>query len=307
MLKSDSFDEIYFLLIDKLINSFDYQSSPRGKKINELLCFSFCLTNPRNRLVHSKVRNVNYGFAVGELCWYLRGDKDLETMLYYNKRMKQFSDDGKNINSAYGNRIFNSYSENSQFDNVIKELKKDNESRRAVIHINQPYDLMKAVSDSGSKDVPCTMSLQFFIREKRLFMHVYMRSNDIMWGVPYDVFSFTCIQEAMLYRLIEEGIDVEDVGHYYHTATSLHLYEDQYENAVNILDDYKLNFSLDNICMYPFSIQLLRDLVEIEIEIRKDKSEQKFEYNKNLTIDHTINWMITKLTEHREKRINESR
>jgi thymidylate synthase len=204
----DSLQDIHQVLMGTLNDDFDYESAPRGKPIRELIAASFTLTNPRNRLIDSPARNVNYGFAVGELCWYVRGDDDLATMLYYNKRMSQFSDDGKTINSAYGYRMFkdrwlgrrftgmgHEIEDKSQLDNIIQELVKDPDSRRAVMHINEPGDLYRAVMD-GSKDVPCTMSIQLLIRDRKLHMHVLMRSNDVVWGLPYDVFSFTCLQET---------------------------------------------------------------------------------------------------------------
>jgi thymidylate synthase len=100
---------------------------------------------------------------------------------------------------------------------VLEELKNDPDSRRAVMHINQPPDLGRAVG-AGSKDVPCTMSLQLLIRDRKLHMHVLMRSNDVVWGMPYDVFSFTCLQEAFLYLLQEQGVPVDGLGCYHHTA-----------------------------------------------------------------------------------------
>ena len=60
---------------------------------------------------------------------------------------------------------------------------------------------------------------------EKLNMHVYMRSNDIVWGTPYDVFVFTTIQKVFANTL---GIPV---GKYYHTATSLHMYERDFEKC----------------------------------------------------------------------------
>ena len=81
----------------------------------------------------------------------------------------------------------------------------------AVIHI-------KDADNKPTKDTPCTVSLQFLIRDNKLHLTVYMRSNDIWLGFPYDVFSFTCMQIKMAMEL---GYDV---GEYTHIAGSLHLY-----------------------------------------------------------------------------------
>lgn len=307
---SDSLEDIHQALMMTLYDDFDYESSPRGKPIRELIAASFTLADPRNRLITSPARAVNYGFAVGELCWYIRGDHDLETMLYYNKRMGQFSDDGKTINSAYGSRIFNPIygvcppgkfiDHPGQFDLVIEELKSDPDSRRAVMHINQPRDLGRAVG-AGSKDVPCTMSLQLLIRDRKLHMHVLMRSNDVVWGLPYDVFSFTCLQEAFLYMLQEKGVPVDDLGSYHHTAGSLHVYDTHFSLAKEVAGE-DIQWPAP---MKPFTLDLLQKLGEDwEPRIRTSTVDRT-----DITSvgDDTIGWMVDRLIEHRLKRDEEAK
>ncbi len=300
-------------------NGWQYESAPRGKKIRELIAPSFTVMDPRDRLVSSKARAVNYGFAVGELCWYVRGDTDLETMLYYNRRMSQFSDDGTTINSAYGARIFNERfsvpspartardsgpprppESISQFDAVCMELRKDPDSRRAVMHINEPSDLFRAVT-RGSKDVPCTMSLQLFIRDRRLHMHALMRSNDVVWGLPYDVFSFTCLQEAFLYRLQEAGVPVDDLGYYHHTAGSLHIYDTHFAMAGEVRKERPIGIAP----MKPFTlagIQVLAEQVEPDIRNGED-----YTWGVDGAGAETETWMVNQLVNHRLKRLEEAR
>lgn len=312
---SDNLEDIHHVLMETLHSDFDFESTPRGKPIRELVAANFTLTNPRNRLILSPTRNVNYGFGVGELCWYIRGDTDLATMLYYNKRMSQFSDDGVTINSAYGARIFNTrFRENkscgdghdawdrSQFDNVIEELRRDPHSRRAVMHINEPNDLDKATV-KGSKDVPCTMSMQLLIRDRRLHMHVLMRSNDVVWGMPYDVFSFTCLQEALLYRLQEQGVPVDDLGSYHHTAGSLHIYDTHFDMAKEVSGEIMLGVSP----MAPFTMDTLQKLAhEDEASIRNDDWADLIGCPKYAHDEDSIGWMFQELVKHKNKRINEA-
>src|ERR1700690_496760 len=79
----------------------------------------------------------------------------------------------------------------NQFENVLNLLKELPTSRRAVIQVFDAAD-----NASGHlKDVPCTCTLQFMIRSRRLHMITYMRSNDAFWGLPHDVFAFTMLQE----------------------------------------------------------------------------------------------------------------
>lgn len=56
-----------------------------------------------------------------------------------------------------------------------------------------------------------------------------MRSNDVMLGMPYDIFLFTMLQEMAATTLKCE------MGAYHHQVGSLHLYEHQFGMAREIL------------------------------------------------------------------------
>ena len=114
------------------------------------------------------------------------------------------------FDGAYGLRI----RKNNQLDYCYEQLKEDTESRQAVITINDYTDRRISL------DKPCTLTLQFLIRDGSLDMIVNMRSNDILWGLCLDVPCFAFIQEAMAYWL---GIPV---GVYIHQPASLHYYEE---------------------------------------------------------------------------------
>lgn len=301
----DSLEEIHSHLIKTLLDHPDCEATPRGMAISELIGASFTLTNPRNRLILNESRATNYGFGVGEFCWYMRADRDLGTIRYYNKRMTRFSDDGLTINSAYGFRMFRArWGHESQLDNVLTELKSDPHSRRAVIHINEPSDLRKAVTE-GSNDVPCTMSLQFLIRNRRLYMNVVMRSNDVIWGLPYDVFSFTMLMECVLLELQGLGVQVDDLGEYSHFVGSLHLYESQKDLARRILDS-----SNQTSPMASFDMAEMEDLVfSVEPLIRDSAEPDAISFDsfiKTKFKSETINWMIKQIIDHRNKRVREA-
>lgn len=227
---SDDLNTLYKYVVARVYTQPDFSSSPRGMLTKEVLGATLTLRNPRARLIVSPTRAVNYKFAVGEFIWYWSGKRDLDFISRYNKRLTQFSDDGVTLNSAYGYRIFGEYGHvsrlNNQWEAIVSILKGDPDSRRAVIHILNRDDI-----SGTSKDVPCTSTLQFFVRDGKLHMHVYMRSNDVFWGLPYDVFSFTLMQEAMAMEL---GLEL---GYYKHTAGSLHIYERHFSDAEKIISE----------------------------------------------------------------------
>jgi thymidylate synthase len=96
---------------------------------------------------------------------------------------------------------------------VVQLLVDDPTTRRAVVAIWRAEDL------THDGDRPCTLTLQFRVRDGRLDLTTSMRSQDVWLGVPYDYFMFTQLQLSVAYHL---GLYP---GSYAHYANSLHLYD----------------------------------------------------------------------------------
>jgi thymidylate synthase len=192
--------------------------SPRGVRTLEIPFVNFSIESPRARLLTIPGRRWSLPMAVGELCWHLSGSDTASEMAYYAKRWMTFADErGRIEGSCYGRTIFgaqNAHGEN-QWHAVTNLLKADSDTRRAVLFMNvAPSRLALRVPD-----VACASSLQFLLREGRLDAIVTMRSNDAILGFPYDVFFFSMLQELMACQL---GVEL---GRYYHSAGSMHIYE----------------------------------------------------------------------------------
>jgi thymidylate synthase len=110
---------------------------------------------------------------------------------------------------------------------VIEALKDHPDTRRTVIQIFDHADL----GPSRYKDVPCTCTLQFLLRDDLLHLVVNMRSNDAYIGLPHDVFAFTMLQE-----LVARSVGA-DVGRYVHMVASLHLYDENAEAVAAYLQE----------------------------------------------------------------------
>ncbi len=190
------------------------QESRDGEVVGEFINAITIIDDPTRFIVNSPIRNMPMRYAVGELLWYLSGNNSLSAIRPFTKAWERMSDDGKTVNSNYGEKIFKHYGFN-QWEYVTKSLRKDPLTRQAVIHIREPKDFV----ENPTKDMPCTLTLQFFIRDEKLHLTVNMRSNDIWMGFPYDVFNFCAFQNLMAMEL---GVEV---GTYTHIAGSLHLYK----------------------------------------------------------------------------------
>ena len=181
------------------------------------------LENPRARLSRSETRGKLFS-CLGEFCWYWSGTSDPAFIQYYIPWYAKLLEDGR-LPGAYGPRLFN-WAGKSQIEAVLGLLRKRPSSRQAVVQIFDRSDL-----DAKHEDVPCTCTLQFFVRNEQLHLVTHMRSNDAFLGLAHDVFSFTMMQEVVAIRL---GVGL---GSYRHLVGSLHLYERDVAEAKAFLDE----------------------------------------------------------------------
>lgn len=182
-----------------------------GTVVGEVINAVSIIENPKDNIITSSARNLSIKYGIGEFLWYLSGSNRVKDIGQYSKAWYNLTDDGETVNSAYGYRIYHKFGFD-QWEYVKKLLQDDPATRQAVIHI-------KDANNQKTKDTPCTLTLQFFIRNNELNMIVNMRSNDIWLGFPYDAFTFTCLQQLMA---MEIGVSI---GKYVHISGSLHLYE----------------------------------------------------------------------------------
>lgn len=227
----------------------------------EIRVASLILTQPRARISRTESKGRIFS-ALGELLWYLSGSDDIEFIKHYIPKYEP-PKVGKRILAAYGPRLFRPKSGPSPFARILDLLKKRPLSRRALLPIYEPKDML-------SDDSPCTSSLQFLIRDSKLDLVAHMRSNDIWIGLPHDIFAFTMIQE-----LAARSLSVE-IGNYYHFVGSLHLYEENEAQAKAYLGEGiqgRQNCTMPSMPLGDPS-QSVKDLLKLERDIRNGTSKQ---------------------------------
>ena len=100
---------------------------------------------------------------------------------------------------------------------VIGELRRNNDSRRAVI------DIRENSTDAFTGDCACLQHMQFLIRDGALHCKVLMRSNDAVEAAFMNAFAFIMLQKRIADEL---GVGV---GTYTHRANSFHCYEKDFK------------------------------------------------------------------------------
>jgi len=202
-------------------------SQPRNMKVKEVILADFPI-NPIEPIAEFTARPFNWKYFAGELAWYLHRDRSIDYINDYSKFWSKLTNPGTNeINSNYGSLVIT----DEQFGWVIESLKKDINSRQAIMFFNQPKFQFE-----GNKDFVCTMYANFFVRNNRLHMKVQMRSNDIFFGLTFDAPFFSFLMQSVYLILKDEYPNLE-LGQYFHFADNLHFYERHFELADAIRKD----------------------------------------------------------------------
>lgn len=191
----------------------------------ELIATRTTVENPRNRLIFSQSRRFRLDYAIAQFIWTLSNSDQLAPIGFYNTTGNCFSDDGVTVRSAIGPRLFSS-PEGNQFGCVIRKLRSDPSTRRAMIQIYLPSDLLLP-----TKDVSCTGSIHFFARQGHLNAIAHMRSQSALMVLPYDLFLLTMLHE---FAAISVGMEL---GSYWHVCNSAHIYDDELSLAMALVSE----------------------------------------------------------------------
>lgn len=182
--------------------------------------------DPRFPIMNFKSRPFNWRYFAGEIAWYARKDKNINFINQFSSFWKNIATNDGIVNSNYGSLLFD-----EQLIWAYNALKNDPNTRQAISFVNRPV-----FQYEGNKDFVCTMYLNFWIRNNRLYMKVQMRSNDIFYGLSYDAPFFATLQQQM-YHWLKNDLPELQLGTYYHCADNIHYYERHFELADKIVSE----------------------------------------------------------------------
>lgn len=210
-----------------------------GETTYEFRDVQLTLTDPRFREVIVPGRKAHLPAQIAETAWVLAGRNDIEFLSHYLPRAKDYSDDGYIWRGAYGPRLrawgsarvtglarttVPGGGEGDQLARVIRILREDPNTRRAIISLADPS--IDRVDHQDIKDIPCNQTIQFFVRGGRLDMRVSIRSNDLIWGFSgINQFEWSVLQE-----FVAAAVGVK-VGRATYSIGSLHIYERHLKKA----------------------------------------------------------------------------
>lgn len=234
---------------DIIENGFDVNTRGTCSKESVADIERFELSEPL--VVTLASRKLKPSYVIDEFKWYMSGSLQVDDISKSAPFWDKLKDEHGEVVSNYGYWLFHEhvFFENdrkykSRFDNCVDILVADPYSRKAIINIHGVDN-----SQINPKDTPCTLSIQFLIREDELYMIVNMRSNDLVLGWCNDILQFQFIA-WMMFAVLKHRHGFKDLklGIYTHFAGSLHIYDRHFDKPefngkeIDLLSPAAVNF-----------------------------------------------------------------
>lgn len=206
------------------------EPSRAGDVLRSLVPVTTVYERPAERVCLLPWRDANPFFHLIEAMWMIAGRSDLKPLKELVASFGNYSDDGKVIPGAYGERWRDWFLDGGaahdgtfpptfdQLDWIVKRLRANPRDRRTVIQIwDASVDPGRA--DANSKDVPCNLTVLPFETNGALNLTVFNRSNDMIWGA----YGANAVQFSILLEYLAARIGLR-VGRYYQVSNNFHAY-----------------------------------------------------------------------------------
>ncbi|MBP6858947.1 MAG: thymidylate synthase [Candidatus Pacebacteria bacterium] len=173
------------------------------------------------------LRKIPIKAPVAEQAWFILGSRRPDDFLRdYTKIWDAFTNPGDVVTVAYGYR-WRKHFGRDQLKQLIDLLRAEPGSRHAVVVTWDPAQ--DGLSLQKKKNVPCPYTFTVNIIGGRLHLHNIVRSNDVILGVPFDVFGF-----ALLQCILAQELGVKP-GIYSHSISNAHIYDTHFEAAQTLM------------------------------------------------------------------------
>ena len=235
IVRAYSASDAYIKTLNEVMDNWVHKTSPRGLKTLEVPNFIIEVQDPSFRPIETRCAERNKKIAAytkGEFELYESGTNKAADFAKLSKFWNGIKNADGTVNSAYGYLIYKNKSCGegvTPWEFCKDELVRDSASRRAVLYFSTPQHLKRNTADQ-----PCTLHGYFSIREhlneygkkeNQLDFTVCMRSNDVFFGLVYDMPWFIWLLHRMVRELNYDHKSDLRLGTYTHIAHSMHAYE----------------------------------------------------------------------------------
>jgi thymidylate synthase len=156
------------------------------------------------------------GLAI-EMLWFLKGGTNIGFLNEHGVRIwDPWADANGDLGPVYGKQWVDweapDGSRVNQIADVVEQIKNRPDSRRHIVLAWNPGEVHRMALP------PCHMFFQFYVGAGRLSAQLYIRSNDLFLGAPFNIAEY-----ALLIHMVAQQCDLEP-GELVYTIGDAHIY-----------------------------------------------------------------------------------
>lgn len=156
------------------------------------------------------------GLAV-EMLWLLKGETNVGFLNERGVRIwNEWADENGDLGPVYGKQWVDWVNQDgqsfNQIERVIDSIRNNPNSRRHIVNAWNVGEIDQMALP------PCHMFYQFWVGDGRLSCQLYVRSNDLFLGAPFNIAEY-----ALLTHMVAQQCDLE-VGELVYTIGDAHIY-----------------------------------------------------------------------------------
>jgi len=168
---------------------------------------------------------LNSKYAKKELDWYNSPSLNVYDMPKAPTIWRQVCDKDGYIHSNYGWIIY-SKDNHEQYTHCLRTLRKDKDSRRAMMVYTRPA-IQREYNQNQMSDFICTNTVHALIRDDKLHYVVNQRSCDAIFGFKNDVYWHRHVHQELFKDLCLDYKNLT-LGDIKYQVGSLHVYEQHF-------------------------------------------------------------------------------
>lgn len=227
VIRADNIRDAFYYALQRVLDYGESEDTRIGKAfvIPEPIAIQYL--NPKQHVLLDKWRDANPFFHLMEAMWMLAGREDSAFLDNYIRGFgSQYAQNGI-VPDAYGYRWRYALGFD-QLEVIIAQLRETPTTRQAVL---QMWGAGR-IDLCAPEFKPCNLTACFLIRQGKLDMTVYNRSNDLVLGC--------CGANAVHFPIMQEYVATKvgiEMGHYWQVTNNLHLYAEHYDKLMPYMNE----------------------------------------------------------------------
>ncbi len=167
---------------------------------------------------------------IHELLWFLSGDTNIKSLNANNVHIwDEWADKDGELGPVYGKQWVRWEGKDgkpiNQIQQAVDTIKNNPDSSRIIVSAWNTSDIQGLIKGVKSAPPACHTLFQFYVQGDKLSCHLYMRSNDVFLGAPFNI-----AQYALLTMMMAQVTGLKP-GEYIHTNGDVHIYKNHFEQV----------------------------------------------------------------------------